>query len=130
MQLRAQELHNRSPSGVVIGREDLCSAKLGLVMTGGCAGRNELPVRTDLGEGRADVGDPAQRLERDVAGMADHEEPLQAACRAVEPQLAALSADAVLDDEVTSLNVELDAVAVGDDGAAGRGGSLELHAKP
>jgi hypothetical protein len=90
------------------------------VVAGGGAHGDELAGAADLREDRADVGDPAQRFEGDVAGVADDHDALEPARGAVVAASLALVANAVVDDEVASFDVELEAVAVGDDDACGQ----------
>ena len=65
------------------------------------------------GRARRDVVQPAQRLERDVAGVAEQDESSQLAAGAMVSAGPSLSADPVLDDQVPSVDVDLDAVAAG-----------------
>ena len=83
-----------------------------------------------MDERRADVVQPAQRVERDVAGVADQHEPAELRGDAVVAAGLALAADAVVDDQVPAVDVDLEPVAVRDaDAVAGGLGSLSLHTK-
>jgi hypothetical protein len=77
-------------------------------------GGDQLAVAVDMDQGGADVVEPAECLESDVAGMADEHEPAELGDDAVVAAGAALAADAVVDDQVSAVNVELEPVAVSD----------------
>src|SRR5512133_1558180 len=87
-------------------------------MAGRGARRDQLAIPADLREGSPDIRDPAQRFQRDIAGVADDDDALEPAGRAVVAAGLALVADPVVDDEVASLDVQLESVAVRHDAAA------------
>jgi hypothetical protein len=75
-------------------------------------------VGVDLNEGGADVADPAHGFEGDVAVVADDDHPTQLARGAVVAASTPVAPYSVVDDEVPAVDVELEAVADGNDGTA------------
>ena len=75
----------------------------------------------------ADVVEPAQRIERDIACVADHDETLDAGARAVEAACLAFGADAVLDNQMCAIDADLDPEAAGHDNATLGDASLVAH---
>jgi len=99
-------------------------------MPGVGAGRDEVGVGVDLDERRADVVDPAQGVEGDVAAVTDHHESFEPGRCAVKPASASVAADSVLDDEVVAVDVDFEPVAVRDVNTACAGPvRLGTHAK-
>ena len=66
-----------------------------------------------MDQGRADVVQPTERFERDVAGVADQNEAVELASRAVIVASASVAAEAVIDDEVSVVEVDFDAERAG-----------------
>jgi hypothetical protein len=64
------------------------------------------PSLPELDEHRADVGDPAQRFEGDVAGVPDDNDALEPARGAVIPAGLAVATDTVVDYEMAALDVQ------------------------
>ena len=83
--------------------------------------RGEDPtVGVDLEVAGADVGEPADRLEGDRAGVAEDDEPAEPAGRPVDERLAAVAADAVGDPQATAPDADVEAVAGEDEDPARR----------
>jgi hypothetical protein len=74
-----------------------------------------------MDERRRCVVQPAQSIERNVAGSADDHQPAQLAGRSMETTRTTVAADPLLDDQVPAADVDLEAVAVGDGDASVRG---------
>src|SRR5205085_3671735 len=88
-------------------------------------------IAADLHKHRANVMEPAQGFEGHKAGVADDDQSLEPAGRTVVPAGLPFVEDAVVDHEVTSMDVDLEAIAVSEADAVARWlGSLRLHTKP
>ncbi len=72
---------------------------------GGCGTRFSSVVELDVGRG--DVTQPAQSFEADEPAVADHNQPLEATGRAVEAARLTVASDAVVYDEVATVDVDL-----------------------
>jgi hypothetical protein len=81
-------------------------------------------------ERRVHVAQPPQRVERNEARVADEDESFQLGACSVEATRTTVTADAILDNEMSAVDADLDAVAVGHDDAVLGGASLGLHTKP
>ncbi len=82
----------------------------------GAAGQHEHPaVGVDLDQGDADVGAPADRVQRDRARVTQHHDPADEALRPRHDPGAAVRADAVVNLQVTVADGQRQPVAVGDE---------------
>jgi hypothetical protein len=117
--LRKQQLPGHLDAGGARRRECLGTAKRRQVRPTRRRGCEQVAVRVEVDHRGTGVGQPAQRVKRDVAGLPDHHEPAElAGDTVILPRLPA-RADAIVDDEVASLDVNLEPVAAGDaDGTA------------
>lgn len=82
--------------------------------------REDVAVLVDLEVARADVGQPADRLEADRPGVAQDDEPAEPAGRPMDDRLAAVGADPVGDPEPAAPDADAEAVAGEDEDPAGR----------
>src|SRR5262249_7582971 len=115
-------------TGRVRARERLRSTKARITWRGR-RGREQAAVPVDLTEGDPDVGEPAEGLQGDGAGVAEQDKPRDPGRHSRELALAELAGEAVADDEAAVSNEDADAVALDDADAAMEGRVAEGGAR-
>jgi len=128
--LRSQQIaRDLDPNGVGRGK-GLSPTQRGVAWAGRGRGGDELPVAVDVDQRGADVVEPPEGFQGDVAGMADQNQPAKLGADAVITPRLTIAADPVVDDQVAAVDGDFEPVAVGDaDAVVGGLGRVSLHTK-
>jgi hypothetical protein len=109
--LVAHEPTGDSIAELGVERPGLGSAKTRSVAALRPERREDPAISVDLEIARANIGEPADRLQGDRPGMTEDDEPTEPPSRPVDQGLTSVSADPVADAELTAKDADIEAVA-------------------